>query len=141
MITTTHRLFSVRVPGMAHHRFALPAEQVVAVLDGPQVYPVPLTPPWVRGLLRHQRDLITLLDLAALLEGHPPPAEASHALVVQAGPGRIAWATTAEATLLQVPGQLPTIASPLSQHPLVAAVLDLDGGLPLALLDLTALPT
>jgi len=62
----------------AGRRFAVPLSLLVRVVEGPRLFPVPLSPPAHRGLLYHERALFPCFDLGALLgENAPSPAGAS----------------------------------------------------------------
>jgi chemotaxis signal transduction protein len=73
----------------AGRTYAVPLSLLVHVLEGPRIWPVPLTPPAHRGLLYHGRAIHPIFDVA-LLYGDRQPDEAARdqvpiALLLDAG--------------------------------------------------------
>lgn len=75
--------------GRGGRTFAVPVQILLQVLDGPAIFPVPLTPSAHRGLLYHGRAIHPAFDLPVLY-GEPPTSEAPTALLLEAGGNAIA---------------------------------------------------
>lgn len=54
---------------LGDHRYALPAAQVKEIVADQPCYPLPFTPPWVKGVLGRHGEPYTILDLQTLLSG------------------------------------------------------------------------
>lgn len=50
-------------------RYALPASQVREIVADQPCFPLPFTPPWVKGVLGRHGEPYTILDLQTLLSG------------------------------------------------------------------------
>lgn len=83
--TDAPRLLLVHVGGV---RFGVRLEDVREVLSGRPAARLPGAEPWVAGIVNLRGRLLTVLDVARRLD-LPPPADAGHVLVVEAG-GRTA---------------------------------------------------
>ena len=55
-------------------RYGVPAARIAQVLPAPELRPLPGTPPWVAGVFSYHGDVVPVIDLSALLAGHPAPA-------------------------------------------------------------------
>jgi chemotaxis signal transduction protein len=69
--------------------YAAPIQLLAQVLEGPAVFPVPLTPSAHRGLLYHGRAIHPVFDVPILYR-EPAPEGASTALLIEAGGHAIA---------------------------------------------------
>lgn len=76
----TYVLFSVD-----SHGYALPVENVVAVLAYPPVTRVPTRAPHVLGVFPHRGTIVPLWDLHILFAADGPPADRPSVLVVEQG--------------------------------------------------------
>ena len=143
------RLLQFTVPGMPHIDLGLPLVQVLEVGGLPLVTPLPFTPSFVTGVSQWRGQLITVIDLAALICGQQSATNNSHPdtedvrqryviaqVVVEDRIELIAWPILFQARAVVVPPRLEQ-ASPLDgiaswlvfstlvmDHPLV--LLDID---------------
>ncbi|HZU96489.1 MAG TPA: chemotaxis protein CheW [Planctomycetota bacterium] len=74
---------------LAGERYCVPLECVTKIERVPPIIPVPRTPPFVRGIVSLRGEIVTVVDLAAVIGGEPVTT-ASHGLLVLAdGPRRV----------------------------------------------------
>ena len=66
---------------------ALPISAVGEVMPAPQVWPVPLAPPWVVGVVDVRGAIVTVIDPGLRLHGRPAAADAQMVLVGTDDPG------------------------------------------------------
>ena len=81
----SRELFFTRGP----RTFAVPLQILARVLEGPEIYPVPLAPVAHRGLLYYGRAIHPVIDVGVLYGGHPVE-RATTALLLDAGANAIA---------------------------------------------------
>jgi chemotaxis signal transduction protein len=89
-------------------RYGVPMSNLVRILEGPRIAPVPLTAPSHLGLLYNARSLHAVVDLAAL-HGDPPASVISRTVIVDAGGAEVALA----ADRIERVGALPDAAGVL----------------------------
>lgn len=70
-------------------RYATPLEQVREVVDAKPCLPVPNALPHVEGIVDLRGQILSVLDLANLLTGHPAPNPCRVTLVVELDEGMI----------------------------------------------------
>ena len=142
------RLLQFMVPGMPHIDLALPLVQVLEVGELPPVTPLPFTPFFVTGVSQWRGQLITVIDLAALMCGHQFAANASHLEAQDVQPRYViaqvavedhielvAWPILFQAKTIVVPPRLEQASPPDGLAPwLIFSTLVMDN--PLVLLDI-----
>ena len=77
--------------------YAFPASSVAHVLPMPELFPLPLSPSWLAGIVSCRGEPIAVLDLSELLTGDrssPPPD--SRLALLKTSPGDIPWAFFAQ---------------------------------------------
>ena len=95
----------------------LPPDTVSEVIKGANVFQVPKTAPWVKGLLNLRGNLVPVFDLTNHFEPDAPPPEAPQTLAIGKGDDAVA---------LLVDG-IPKLAS--TDHPISYSALPLPDGI------------
>ncbi len=138
------QLLRFTVPGLPDVDLALPLPQVLEVGDLPPVTQLPFTPLFVQGVSMWRSQLITIIDLAALLcsqeTSYAPTPGSQHRcivaqLVIEQHIELVAWPILPGTKTVAVPPHLEQ-ASPLDDITswLVFSTVAIDG--PLTVLDL-----
>lgn len=63
-------------------QFALPAADVLMVVEMGPLAPLPRLPPAIRGITHHRGHIVTVIDTSILLGGTPTPLDAQSRLVL-----------------------------------------------------------
>ena len=63
-------------------RFGIPGSRITEVLPAPVIRPLPGTPSWVAGAFSYHGEVVSVIDLSALLTGRPAPAVLSTRVLV-----------------------------------------------------------
>ena len=95
----------------------LPPDEVSEVIKGANIFPVPKTASWVRGLLNLRGNLVPVFDLTRHFEPDTPEPESLQTLAIGKGENAIA---------LVVDG-IPKLAS--TDHPIAYSALPLPDGI------------
>ena len=95
----------------------LPADTVSEVVKGANVFPVPKTAPWVKGLLNLRGNLVPVFDITGHFEPEAPAPETPQTLAIGKGDDAVA---------LVVDG-IPKLAS--TDHPIAYSALPLPVGI------------
>ena len=89
---------------VADHLFALPLSQVQEVLSTPELTPVPLAPPAVRGLINLRGRIVTVFDLRRRL-GLPPGGAEAMTVVLRARDGGVSLLVDAVEDVVEASAQ------------------------------------
>lgn len=77
-----HNALSVLLLRLNGERYAMPIDKLTAVYEGIAVVPVPCTPPFVSGIANVRGYMISILDLAHLLDVPDDDVEDQNVLIV-----------------------------------------------------------
>jgi purine-binding chemotaxis protein CheW len=115
------RCIEFEIPGLFEGTLALPIQRVVAISSPLTVTPVPLSPPFVKGICDWGQQVVPVLDLACLLGlcqlSAPGSALLLARMIFNQREELIAWWIQAGAHQIDLPAEIPlddsTLTSPL----------------------------